>query len=956
MKKLWLKLLIFILLPTGMFMVGKLYAANVYDIRVSDDLTGMEQIQPRVAVGYSGEIAVIWADKRDGYSSIYYQFLDSNGVALGSNKKIGGISVTAPQYEPSLHSNLLGQFASVWKDYRNGSYPFSPDIYYAGMDTSGAGLNRAATQIRIDSTCQSPDVAVLPNGNIIAVWADYRNHNWDIYAQRFNSGGSAIGDNFKVNDESGVFQQHSPRVAGLSDGGFVVVWYDNRSGDDDIYGQRFDVSGNAVENNFKISDDQSGKRQAYPAVSADGNGRFFIAWVDWRNGSYPDNPDIYFRRYNVAGNPLYVSRRVNPEGDNSSAQRDVSLCSDRMGNLGIVWADSSTGQWNTVGRIVDSEGSLTDDMFQLHQHTGGRQRQPDIATDGYKFFFVWSDDRDGDFDIYLTIRDYNDPSIVAAPNALRFVMEEDGSVPDAQSLLLSNAGYGELHWETRCNVDWLTVTPDSGMTPEEAAVTINTDTLAYGEYVGEIRLINLDQNDSTEVVPVTLSVTAPILEVTPDTMSYRVLAELGNPNTKNISIENASTGYMNWSGDENISWVEVVPASGTAPDEPDIQIDISGMLYGDYLEPIVVYSDEAINSPETVWVSLSLTGNMSYLSPEPDSLNLFGNLTEDISGSIQISNLGSGSLNWIVLNETPWLNLDRTDGGDGDIVNVEIVGGFLESGIHTAELYFYDSSSFNVETVVPVNLYLSSDDTVRFLNGNTMPGGIGVVPVELTLSSPSKGFYIPIGFDPDLAVLDSVVLDEGSFTDDIVAYSTTGSGTAEIGIMADTSALLDVSISAGDYGFAKLYFTAADTDAICSIDTLSSDSASLYVLDESYQKNVPAVIPGQLFIGNPTDTEDETGRRALPGEFSLSQNYPNPFNSNTRIGVYLPKGESVELVVYNILGQEVRLLHEGYLPAGNQSFIWDGRLGNGTSAPTGIYFYRFEAAGFSDVKKMLFLK
>ena len=956
MKKLWVKLLIFILLPTGMFIVGELYAANIYDIKVSDDLTGAEQIQPRVAVGYSGEIAVVWADKRNGYSSIYYQYLDSAGNAAGLNRKMGGLSVTAPQYEPSLNANLMGRFASVWRDYRNGSYPFAPDIYYAAMDTSGAGINNVITEIRSDSTCQAPDIAVLPNGDIIAVWADYRNHNWDIYAQRFNSSGGAIGVNFKVNYDSGIYQQHSPRVAGLSNGGFVVVWYDNRSGNDDIYGQRFDVSGNALGNNFKISDDQSGKRQAWPAVSADGNGRFFVAWVDWRNGSYPDNPDIYFRRYNSSGAAIDISRRINPEDDNSSSQRDVALCSDRMGNLGIVWADSSTGQWNAVGRIVDSEGEITDDMFQLHQDTGGRQRQPDIATDGYKFYFVWSDDRNGNFDIYLTIKDYNDPSITASPNSLSFLMEDDGALPPSQTIALSNAGYGELHWETRTSVDWITVTPDSGMTPAEISVSINSDTLAYGDYVGEIRLINLDQDDSTEVVPVALSVRSPILEVSPDTVSFRVLAELGNPGSRSIQIRNTGIGNMSWYAEKNTSWFDLASSGGTAPDDAEINVDVSGLPYGEYIDPVLIYSEEAVNSPDTVWVSLSLAGNMPFLAPVPETLNLYGNLTETISGTIQILNPGSGTLDWNVVNNIPWLDLDITGGSDNDIINVEVLSGFLGSGIHTGELYFYDSASFNIDTIVPVNLYLSSSDTVIFQNGNTMPGGIGVIPISMTLSNPATEIYIPIGFNSSLATLDSVVFDETSFDDNIIAGDIIGEGFAEISIYSDTSIVGDLTIAPGDYDFALLYFTAADTDAICPVDTVSSDTSSLYVKNGLFQKSVPALVPGRLFIGNPTAIDESASDVSLPGSFELFQNYPNPFNGTTRIELNIPRGESGRLVVYNILGQEASLIFDGYLPAGRQVFSWDGRLNSGVPAPTGIYFYRFESKSYTAVKKMLLLK
>lgn len=956
MKRLWVKLFIFILLPVGLFVVGELYAANKFDIKVSDDLTGAEQSQPRVAVGYSGEIAVVWADKRNGYSAIYYQYLDSNGVTIGANKKMGGISATSPQYEPSLNANLLGQFAAVWRDYRNGAYPFNPDIYYARMDTSGAGTNHAVTETRLDSTCQAPDIAVLPNGNVILVWADYRNKNWDIYGQRFNSSGGAIGSNFKINNDNGTYQQHSPRVAALSNGGFVVVWYDNREGDDNIYGRRYDANAQPVGNDLKINDDTSGKRQAWPSISADGNGRFFVAWVDWRNGNYPDNPDIYFRRYNSGGNPMEESRKISSASDNSTSQRDVSLCSDRMGNLGIVWADSSTGQWNAIGRIVDSEGEITNEIFQIHQNTGGRQRQPDIATDGYKFFFVWADDRSGDFDIYLTIKDYNNPTILVSPTALHFTMDESDPAPPSKAASISNAGYGELHWECRVNVDWIGVNPDSSMTPDDIAISIVTDTLPYGEYFGEIRLVDLDNGDSTVVIPVSLSVTAPILDLVPDTISFRVLAELGNPAPKVLAVNNAGSGTLNWAASENASWFELSSTGGSAPDSLGISLDVSGMMYGEYAEPIEFTSSEAVNSPQTAWVSLSLTGNMPYISPSPGILNLYGTHDDVITGEIRIQNLGSGSLLWTACSETSWINLDPSGGIDDDIISVEASTSLLNSGIHTGEIIVYDSASFNVDTAIIVNLYLSSADSLEFFDANTMPGGTGVVPLRLTLSDAAKEIYIPFTYDTTTAVLDSIIFDFGTLQDIINPVGTIGEAVCEIGVSIIPELVDDIVIPAGYYDFAMLYFTAGESDAICEIDTVSSDTSGLYIKNASLQKTVPAVFPGNLYIGNPTDIGDETSDGPLPEEFDLAQNIPNPFNISTRIDIYLPQGGDARLSIYNILGQEVRVLHDGFLPSGPSSFAWDGNTRLGTEAATGIYFYQFQSGDYAAVRKMLLLK
>ncbi|HEX9917417.1 MAG TPA: FG-GAP-like repeat-containing protein [candidate division Zixibacteria bacterium] len=95
---------------------------------------------------------------------------------------------------------------------------------------------------------------------------------------------------------------------------------------------------------------------------------------------------------------------------------------------------------------------------------------------------------------------------------------------------------------------------------------------------------------------------------------------------------------------------------------------------------------------------------------------------------------------------------------------------------------------------------------------------------------------------------------------------------------------------------------------------------------------------------------------AKPSSFILSQNYPNPFNSETVIEYSLPKASQVKIAIYNILGQKVTTLLDKVEPAGFRRVIWDGKNQNGEIVSSGIYFYRIEAEGFVQSKKMLLLK
>jgi hypothetical protein len=93
-----------------------------------------------------------------------------------------------------------------------------------------------------------------------------------------------------------------------------------------------------------------------------------------------------------------------------------------------------------------------------------------------------------------------------------------------------------------------------------------------------------------------------------------------------------------------------------------------------------------------------------------------------------------------------------------------------------------------------------------------------------------------------------------------------------------------------------------------------------------------------------------------PRDFSLSQNYPNPFNPSTRIEYSLPVEREVRLAIYNVLGQEVRLLDAGQRQAGKHSLQWDGHDATGRLMPTGIYVYRLEAGSVELKRKLIILR
>jgi hypothetical protein len=91
-------------------------------------------------------------------------------------------------------------------------------------------------------------------------------------------------------------------------------------------------------------------------------------------------------------------------------------------------------------------------------------------------------------------------------------------------------------------------------------------------------------------------------------------------------------------------------------------------------------------------------------------------------------------------------------------------------------------------------------------------------------------------------------------------------------------------------------------------------------------------------------------------DFQLNQNYPNPFNPSTKIKFQIKKDCFVLLKVYDVLGKEVTTLVNKKLQAGTHEIQFSINSITNNNIPGGVYFYKLEAGGFSETKKMLMIK
>ena len=89
----------------------------------------------------------------------------------------------------------------------------------------------------------------------------------------------------------------------------------------------------------------------------------------------------------------------------------------------------------------------------------------------------------------------------------------------------------------------------------------------------------------------------------------------------------------------------------------------------------------------------------------------------------------------------------------------------------------------------------------------------------------------------------------------------------------------------------------------------------------------------------------------IPSDFSLSQNYPNPFNPSTKIKFSIPEAGHIKISIFNLLGEEVDILFDGFKNAGVYEINWTAN-----NLSSGIYFYILQSNSATLIKKMSLLR
>ena len=155
-----------------------------------------------------------------------------------------------------------------------------------------------------------------------------------------------------------------------------------------------------------------------------------------------------------------------------------------------------------------------------------------------------------------------------SPTSLTFTATQGTANVGQQTILLRNTGGGTLTWTVTDNQSWLSVSPASGTTTTETdpiTVSVNIAGLQADTYSASITVTGTGASNTSQVIPVTLTVTAlpPAIGTTSNSVALTAQQNSSTSVSQAITISNTGGGTLTWTASESAAWLSLSPASGT---------------------------------------------------------------------------------------------------------------------------------------------------------------------------------------------------------------------------------------------------------------------------------------------------------------------------------------------------------------------------------------------------------
>jgi hypothetical protein len=777
-----------------------------------------------------------------------------------------------------------------------------------------------------DTSQRDPRIVRDDAGSYTIVWCSVNqadaDSDSDIYMQRFDVDDNKLGGEILINDVTANSQER-PSVAMNSAGDMVAVWA-SHSGDNDSI---FDIKAKLYKNNAPVGTEflvntTTLHSQTKPAVAMHSSGAFVIVWESWyQDGS---SKGVYMQRFNSSGEKAGVETLVNTTTVKSQSRPIVEYFED--GKFIIIWESweqvEPGGGYDLFGKVFDADGNSIKEEFTVNTYTDSYQWFADIVTlQSGEFITVWcSWDQDGHWGgIYLQKFDSE--------------FEKSGEEIPVNT--------------TTVNYQWL---PKIKSMPDSNIAVVWSSWKQDGSREGVYaQTFDYDLNK--------ISFESKVNEYTD---SYQWEADF-------IVTDNNELLVV-WSSWNQYDDYDVI-ASKIIPESPQAVIDDDTFKHalGNSTSRIFVH----------VMDSTKLTGDQYKVTFDIASeSNAYATITNVTASETPVGNFSIGNGEGVFY---------LTEEFDGIAVQIVPVYDFK---LDMDRSYFINNSGSNLSFTIGQGLGSSKLAPIDFIvvwgDTDTLADGSYANPLDSAYNQTGQKVVMSPFYAwnlTDREKMDLVIIEPNATT------NLRWDASESIGFLTPPQYETNwpqyhASLIPSHSGGEPMLPEAGDTNYILTQRPLTSEDEFTFITNAAFLTT--GIIEDQL-----------------PYEFDLKQNYPNPFNPTTTIEFTIPVNssprrseaktgkqyaeyglqitevrkqksenrfhnqssnqqfnqsgrsglQSVKLVVYNILGQEVKTLVNKELAPGQYRVQF-----NASGLASGIYFYNIQMENKSISRKMIFLK
>ena len=317
-------------------------------------------------------IHVVWMDNRVSYNDIFYKRSTDCGNTWESDFRITNNPWST---YPCIAVSGLNVYTS-WN--------YGGEIYL--RISSDGGINWG-DNIRVTNFTQpSSYSSIAVSGTFIHVtWIDFRNQHEEIFYKHSSDNGLTWGPDISLSYNFLNYTWYSSVAS--SDSIVHVVWGYNNSGGRIFYNRSSDRGFN-WSNAIMLKSTQS----SFPSVSSSGP-YVHAVWEDWRDG----NVEIYYKRSTNAG----LSWETDVRLTNDTSWSEYPNVTASGSAVHVVWYDRRNGNYEVYYRCSKDNGASWEPEVRLTNDVHS-SRCPSVAACGPAVHVVWTDDRDGNNEIYYT--------------------------------------------------------------------------------------------------------------------------------------------------------------------------------------------------------------------------------------------------------------------------------------------------------------------------------------------------------------------------------------------------------------------------------------------------------------------------------------------------------------------------------------------------------------------------